>query len=72
MQCSFKQLLKVLTEVPAMGQLVKNSTAAAWVAAEEWVPSPIRHSGLKDLALPQLWLGFSPWPGNFHTPWAQP
>ena len=21
--------------------------------------------GLKDLALPQLWLGFSPWPGNF-------
>ena len=25
-------------------------------------------SGLKDPALPQLWLGFSPWPRNFHMP----
>ena len=28
--------------------------------------------GLKDLALLHLWLGFSPWPGNFHMLWIQP
>ena len=22
--------------------------------------------------LPQLWLGFIPWPGNFHFPWVRP
>lgn len=30
------------------------------VAAEVW----FRIGGVKDLALPQLWLGFKPWPGN--------
>ena len=30
------------------------------------------HSGLKDQVLPQLWLGFSIWPGNFHIQWVQP
>ena len=24
---------------------------------------------VKYQALPQLWLGFDPWPGNFHMPW---
>ena len=28
------------------------------------VPSLARHSELKDPALPQLWLGSDPWPGN--------
>ena len=27
---------------------------------------------VKDLALLLLWLGFSPWLGNFHLPWAWP
>ena len=27
---------------------------------------------VKDLAMPQLWLGFVPWPGNFHMPWVLP
>ena len=27
---------------------------------------------LKDLTLSLLWLRFSPWPGNFHMPQAQP
>ena len=27
---------------------------------------------IKDLALLQLWLGFSPWPRNFHMPWVWP
>ena len=38
------------------------------------------HSGLKDPALPQLWLGLqqqlglglNPWPRNFHMPWVWP
>ena len=24
---------------------------------------------VKDLALSLLWLGFNPWPKNFHMPW---
>ena len=52
-----------------MAQWVQNSTAAAWVAAEVGVRSLAQRSGLKDVALPQLWLGFIPWPGNFHMPW---
>ena len=32
-------------------------------------PGPVQ--GLKDLALPQLRLGFNPWPRNFHKPWVQ-
>ena len=27
---------------------------------------------VKDLALSPLWLGFDPWPGNFHMPWKSP
>ena len=27
---------------------------------------------VKDQVLPQLWLEFRPWPGNFHMPWVQP
>ena len=27
---------------------------------------------VKDSALSLMWLGLSPWPGNFHIPWAQP
>jgi len=41
--------------VPAVAQWVENLTAVAWVAVEAWVRSPARHSGLKDLALLQLW-----------------
>ena len=55
-----------------MVKWVKNPSAMAWVTAEA------QHSGLKDLALPQvqhrlqLWLGFSPWPGNFQMLRARP
>ena len=41
--------------LPAVAQWVKNLTAGALVTAEAWVRSPAQHSGLKDLALPQLW-----------------
>ena len=27
---------------------------------------------IKDVILLLLWLRFSPWPGSFHMPWAQP
>ena len=37
-----------------MVQWVKNPTVAAWVTAETRVQSLAWHSGLKDLALPQL------------------
>ena len=40
--------------VPAVVQWVKNSTAAARVAAEMQVQVPAQCSGLKDQALPQL------------------
>ena len=58
-----------------MAQWVKNLTADTRVNAEAWVRFPAQHGGLKDLALPllqcrlQLWLGFNPWPGNFHMLW---
>ena len=61
-----------------MAQWVKNPTAEAQVIAEVWVQSPTWSSGLKDLALPQLWhrlqlwLGFKPWSGNFHIPQVWP
>ena len=32
-------------------------------------PSPVQW--IKDPALPQLWLKFNPWPGNFHMPWVR-
>ena len=49
-----------------MAQWVKNPTAAGQVTEEVWVQSPAHLSGLKDPLLPQLWLRFNPWPGNFH------
>ena len=55
-----------------MAHCIKNLTAVSQVAAEAQVRFLALHSGLKDLVLPrlqcrsQLWLGFSPWPGNFH------
>ena len=61
-----------------MAQWVKNPTAVAGIVAEVWVKSLARRSGLKDLAvlqlwlILQLWLEFSPWSGNFHMPWLWP
>ena len=57
---------------------VENPTAAAWVIAEMQVQALAGHSGLKDLVLlqlrprSQLWLRFSPWPGNVHVLQVQP
>ena len=58
--------------VPVVEQWVKNPTAKAWVTVQVWVQSLGQCSRLKYLALPQLWLGCSPWPRNFHIPWVQP
>ena len=64
-----------------MAQWVKNpacSSSAAWVAAEAWGLIPGLALWVEELALPhlwcrlQLWVRFSPWPGNFHMPQAQP
>ena len=49
-----------------------NLTAVAWVAVEAWVRSPAQYSGLRDVALLQLWLSFNRWPGNSHILWVQP
>ena len=46
---------KQLFGAPAMVQWVKNLTAVARVAVEVWVQSLTQCSGLKDLALLQLW-----------------
>ena len=54
-----------------MVQWIKNLTAVAQVAVEVQVPSPALLSGLKDMALPQLWhrsqqwLRFNSWLWNF-------
>ena len=43
-----------------------------------WVQSPIQAQWVEDPILPQLWcglqqwLGFDPWPGNFHRPQVWP
>ena len=55
-----------------MVQWVKNLTAVAWIAVEAWFQSLTGFSGLKGPALLQVWLGFNPWPGNFHKPWVWP
>ena len=63
-----------------MAQWVKNLTSVSQVAAEvEAQDQPLaQHCALRDLELPQLqcrsqlWLGFSPWPGNLHMPWVWP
>ena len=53
-----------------MALWVQTLTAATWIAAEVRVQFSDQHSGLKDPALlqllcrSQLWLRFSPWPGN--------
>ena len=71
-----EHILKLLhSGVPAVVQWVWNPTAAALVAAEVWVQSPVWCSGLKGSGIAtaaQLWLGFSPWPRNFHMQWVQP
>ena len=41
--------------IPTVAQWVENPTAVAWVATEVQVQSPAHCSGLKDLALTQLW-----------------
>ena len=64
--------------VPTVAQWVKKPTAVAQVSKKVQVQCPAWHSGLKDLALPQLWcrshlwLRFIPCPENFHMPWAKP
>ena len=56
--------------VPGVAQWVKNPTAVILIIVEMWVQSQACCSGLKDLTLlqmwcrSQLWLGFSPWPGE--------
>ena len=52
---------KQIHRVPAMGQWIKNLTAAAQVPAEARVQSPAWHSGLKDSALLQLWYRWQLW-----------
>ena len=60
--------------VPSVAQWVKNPSTEARVTAQVRVRSPAQHSGLKDPILPQLWhrsypwVGFNPWPRNFHMP----
>ena len=64
--------------VPTVVLWVKNQTALDWVSAEAWVQSPTWSSGLKNLALlqlwhrSQLWLKYHLWPGNFHMPQVWP
>ena len=53
---------KKSTGVPAIAQSVKSPTAVAQVAVEVQFHSPAQCSGLKDVALPQLWLRFDSWP----------
>ena len=55
-----------------MEQWVKNLTTVAQVTPEAQVPPQVQHSRLKDLGLPQLRLGFNPWPGNVHMPQVWP
>ena len=61
-----------------MAQWVKNLIAVAQVIAEGQIRSLAWCSALKDPTLPQrwhrlqLWLGFNPWPENFHMPWVWP
>ena len=52
--------------VPSTAQWVEYPTAVAQIIAEVWVQSLALSIGLKEPVLPQLWLGFNSWPGNFH------
>ena len=58
--------------VLTVAQWLKHLTAAAWVTAEVQVQSFAWHRGLKDPALPKLWLRFNPWPRNFYIPQVWP
>ena len=55
-----------------MVQWVKNLTAVAQVAMEALAQPLVQCSGLKDLALQLLWLGFSPWSTYYAMPWVLP
>ena len=55
-----------------MAQRVKNPTVMAQVIVEVGVSSLAWQRGLKDPVLPQLQLGFNPWPRNFHRLQVQP
>ena len=77
----FKNKIKLKNKnkgIPTVVQQAKNVTVVAWVTLEVQVQSLAWHSRLKNPELPQLQrrsqlrLGFSPWPGNFHTPRVQP
>ena len=54
----------------------KESDCGDLVATKVQVQSLVWYNGLKDLVLlqrsSQLWLRFSPWPGNFHMPQVWP
>ena len=58
-----QQILEIFNTlgVPAVVHCLKNLTAAAWVASEARVQSTALCSGLKDPALPQLWLESLAW-----------
>ena len=49
-----------------MAQWIKNPSAAARVSVELKVSNPGPVQWVKNLVLPQLQLGLSSWPGNFH------
>ena len=57
-----------------MAQWVKNLTAVPLVPKESRIGARAQRSGFKNQVLLQpghrfqLWLGFSPWPRNFHVP----
>ena len=70
-------LIKILG-VPTVAEWVNNLTAAAGVNGEAEVQSVAQGRELKKLALlqlqhrSQLWIGFNPWPENFHMPLVWP
>ena len=61
-------LKKLKIEVTAVAQQVKDLTLSlqflGCCLGACSIPGPVQW--VKDLALPQLWLGFDPWPGNLH------
>ena len=68
MDCFLKLLY---SGVPTVAQWIKNLTAGAWVTVVAQARSSGHCSGLKDPMLLWLWLGFNPWPRNFHMLWMQ-
>ena len=66
----FSVLLGTYLGVELLGHMV-NQTALNWVSVEAWVRFATWSSGLKNVALlqlwhrSQLWLEYHPWPGNF-------